>query len=233
MDDTSEMSWFYAVVKKVLDRRPFEQRTSVHDQFMEVMEAHGPTNVFCSSFSEVLDSRSQWLEYADEGHGFSVGFDPSTFALERPGPVRPVELQSVIYDEEEQDRLAQDVVRDLKECDNDNANTFSVFAAHYNTWRIAAKCKNPAFRNEREWRLIFQDDPGDAVRFRERAERHLVPFIEFPIDPAKNPIRKIWLGPRNQSQRNVDALGQLLKHNGFNVSQIRFPRSEVPLRPEY
>ena len=87
--------------------------------------------------------------------------------------------------------------------------------------------------NEKEWRLIFQDDPGDTLEFRKRDGRHLVPFTKFPFDPAKNLIREIWLGPRNQSQRNVDAVEQSLRLCRYDARQVSFQGSTIPLRPEF
>jgi hypothetical protein len=233
MDDTTELFWLYEVVTRVLDRQPPDACNALHERLQMLMKDRRLSNVFCTCFSEDPDSRSQWLEYADDGHGFAIGFEPTTFDLKRTVPVRDVELQPVIYDEKEQEQIADEVIGHLQEYGNEVADNLQLFAANYNTWRQAARCKNPAFVNEREWRLIYRDDPGGGLAFRERAGRQLIPFIKFPFDPAKKPIREIWLGPRNQSQRNVDAVAQLLRVFGYEVGHIKFPGSSIPLRPEY
>jgi hypothetical protein len=213
-------SVFYDVVNRVLSRRPADERNAVHEQFQNMVKHRKLTYVFCTCFSEDPDSRSQWLEYADDGHGFAIGFDPTAFDLKRRGPERDFELKPVIYDESEQEQMAEELIRHLRE-------------RGHNTWWQAPLCKNPAFKNEEEWRLVCRDDPGDALDFRDRAGRQLIPFIRFPFDPEKQPIREIWLGPRNKSQRNVDAVVQLLRRWGYDTDKVRFPGSNIPLRPEY
>ena len=104
MDDTTELFWLYEVVKRVLDRRPSDERNALHKRFQNMMKDRRLSYVFCTCFSEEPDSRSQWLEYADDGHGFAIGFDPTTFDLKRDDPTRDVELRPVIYDEKEQER---------------------------------------------------------------------------------------------------------------------------------
>ncbi len=233
MDDTTELFWFYEVVTRVLDRQPTEARNGLHKQFKQLMEDRALSYVFCACFSEDPDSRSQWLEYADNGHGFAIGFDPIALDMERTPPERAVELQQVIYDEREQERMGEEIVFRLREHGDDVADKVVLFFTKYSAWREGLRCKSPTFKNEREWRLICRDNPGDDLGFRERAGRQLVPFVKFEFDPAKNPIREIRLGPRNQSQRNVDAVAQLLRICGYDVAQVKFPASRVPLRPEY
>ena len=233
MDDTTELFWFYEVVRRVLGRGLSDEHNVLRVRFEETMQDRRLSYVFCTCFSEVSDSRSQWLEYADDGHGFAIGFDPQTFDLKRAGPKRDVELKPVIYDEEEQERMADEIIHVLQEHGNELHDKFVLGAARHNAWWQAPRCKNPAFENEQEWRLISRDDPGDALNFRERAGRHLTPFVKFPLDPAKKPIREIWLGPRNQSQRNVHAVGQLLRRWGYDRGNVEFRASSIPLRAEY
>lgn len=230
MDDTTELLWFYEVVNRLLDRRRSNERNTVRGRFQNLIKDPRPTHVFCACFSEVPDSRSQWLEYADGGHGFTIGFDPTTFDLEQ---ARDIELKPVIYDEKEQEKMAEALIGELREREDDLADNVMLWAVGHNTWRHAALCKNPAFKDEQEWRLICRGDPGNALDFRERAGRHLIPFTRFQFDPAKRPIREIWLGPRNRSQRNVDAVAELLRHCGYDADAVRYLSSQVPLRPEY
>jgi hypothetical protein len=232
MDDLSEMFWFPDVVSSRLNQLPTSERNTLHEKFDVQLKQRHITHVYCTCFSEDSDSRSQWLEYADNGHGFAVGFDPTTFELKRSKGTRDVELSPVIYNQKEQVRMANEVITRLREIDDENADKIHQFFANYDMWWRAARCKNPAFENEKEWRLIFRDTP-ENIAFREKDGRHLIPFTTFSFDPGKNPIREIVLGPRNQSQRNVDAVSQLLGHYGYDETQISFIGSKIPLRPEY
>jgi Protein of unknown function (DUF2971) len=233
MDDTTEMFWFHDVAMRVMDRKPADRRNDLHKQFEQLMEDRALSYVFCACFSEEPDARSQWLEYADNGHGFAIGFDPNALDLTRASPARDIDLQPVIYDEQEQERMGEEIVRFLQKHGDTIGNKLRLAFAGHNAWWHGVRCKNPTFKNEREWRLIYRDNPGDDLDFRERAGRQLVPFVKFEFDPAKNPIREIWLGPRNHSQRNVDAIADLLRICGYDVAQIKFPASRIPLHPEY
>ncbi len=233
MDDKTELVWLRKMVQRVLDRYPSDERHILHERFTQIINQREPSHVYCTCFSGNPDSRSQWLEYADDGHGFAVGFDTTAFDLKRSTPKRDIQLQRVRYDEAEQEDIVERILRPLKPSDSKLQEDFALFGCTHNVWWYGAWCKNPAFSNEKEWRLICRDDPGDNIEFREKSDRHLIPFTKFPFEPDKHPIREIWLGPRNQSQRNVDALARLLATSGYDAERIEFKGSDIPLRPEY
>jgi len=233
MDDTTEVSWFCQVVARVLEKRPLESRTALDKRFHSMMTDVGASAVFCGCFSGQRDSLSQWLEYADNGFGFAVGFDTEKFDLKRAAPKRDVELCQVIYDEKEQERIAEDLVKHLADYDDEVASSLSRGLTKDEAWREAPRYKSPAFENENEWRLIQRDATYSEFDFFARHERQLTPFVTFPFVPSKDPIREIWLGPRHQSQLNVDAVAALLRKYDYNVDHITFTGSNIPLRQEH
>ena len=126
MDDTTEFFWLYEVVIRVLNQRPSEERNTLHERFEKLMKDRRLSHVFCTCFSADSDSRSQWLEYADDGHGFAIGFDPTAFDLTRAEPVRDVKLESVIYDSMQQERIAGEIIDHLQTRRND-VDEFNLF----------------------------------------------------------------------------------------------------------
>ena len=127
---------------------------------------------------------------------------------------------------------------EMKDADKEFSN-LKIIPATINLRYFATKCKHPDFAAEDEWRLVLEHDPDvyndceKGMQFHDRGGRHLVPHAVFPIDPAKNPIRDIWLGPRNTSGRNTQAVRELLRKSGYDTDNVEFHYSKIPLRPDY
>lgn len=229
MDDTTEMVWLNRVLRERIAELG-DDRSQVHERFDKLLHDTRLTPVYRSCLSEDPDLTSQWIQYGDQGHGFAIGFETAALDLKRPPPKRNVELSRVVYDETQQRTIADEIVDGLENSVHELTIKLNVAFGRINTWWEAARCKNPKFSTEREWRLIMRDDPQADLEYQTRGGRHLVPFTTFPIDPETDPIKEIWLGPRNRSQRNVDAVASLLRSRGFRVEGVKFRGSEVPLR---
>jgi Protein of unknown function (DUF2971) len=110
--------------------------------------------VFC--LSEASDQLSQWRAYANDGLGYAIGLRSS--ASFSTGFGRPVVLERVIYDAAEQDALLDELLRDaVRTAEEQGYDHFLE-----GLWEILAIIKNPAFIEEKEWRLIVQDWRGDG-----------------------------------------------------------------------
>ena len=111
---------------------------------------------FIVCFTENGDQLSQWRAYANDGLGYAIGFRSD--AHWSTGFTRPVLLERVIYDESEQDALIEPLLREAVEAaDIDGGDRLL-----NGLWEILAIIKNPAFAEEKEWRLIVQDWRGDG-----------------------------------------------------------------------
>lgn len=90
------------------------------------------------------------------------------------------------------------------------------------------KLKNPAFSEEREWRLIsnFIKYEDNECEFRATSDR-IIPYRIFNIPPKENgPISEIILGPKNITP--VDLIEIFLKKCGF--AGVKVTRSEATYR---
>ena len=141
MDDTTEVFWFYEVVLGVLGREVSDERNVLRARFEKIMKDRRLSSIFSTSFSGVSDSRSQWLEYADDGHGFAIGFDPETFDLKRVGPKRAVELKPALYDGREQEGMAEEIIHVLQEHGNKLHDKTVLGAATHNAWWQSDICR--------------------------------------------------------------------------------------------
>lgn len=111
---------------------------------------------FVVCLSEHSDQLSQWRAYAGDGLGYAIGLRSS--ANFSTGFTRPVVLERVIYDAAEQDHLVEQLLRDsVRTAEEQGYDHFLE-----GLWEILAIIKNPAFHEEKEWRLIVQDWRGDG-----------------------------------------------------------------------
>ncbi len=172
MNDHQETHWFKNIFYTKLNNLLAEEKLS-KDQ-LDLLNAfwgvqvNPISNPHICCFSEDGDLLSQWRAYADDAAGISIGFNPKELNLKDDLPmlnVSPKEnvwLNSVIYDQNEQQeivtRLANDMISLAKIVSPLNENSES---ANMNMSLLANKClaysyifKNPAFSEERELRII-------------------------------------------------------------------------------
>lgn len=88
--------------------------------------------------------------------------------------------------------------------------------------------KAPAFREEREWRLvsIFAGSASESCEFRASKGR-VIPYRTFDLKPLDTPsIAEVVVGPRHETPPGV--IQSLLKRAGFGEVSVR--RSEATYR---
>ncbi|MGO7986109.1 DUF2971 domain-containing protein [Rhizobium leguminosarum] len=188
-----------------------------------------PVLGFCLSSKE--DMLSQWRGYADDGSGFSIGFDDNYFNTWSSGGPLDIAIERVRYTRAEQidlmrqriasgdwgisldemktdDELEEVVVR-LMDQTGGLARTSAAITSN-----IGYLIKNPAFAEEDETRLIVRSDFfAETTKFRARGAS-LVAYRELAFDDHPyQPIRKVFIGPKNQT--SVDVVDSFLQRNGF------------------
>jgi hypothetical protein len=228
------------------------------EHFDEITAIFGGTG-FC--MSEEGDLLSQWRAYANDGVGVSIGFNKEY--LEALGKFKQnrndtfnASLTKVEYSVARQkEYLSENAEKILKfvsegvirrptlltpEPEADRAQRevklgemllqFVFFFGHLYSF------KNPAFAEEREWRLIShvirqykQQKPSNDLKemeFRPLVDR-LVPFRRIPLEQVgKAPVTEIVLGPKNVTPEEI--IHALLEKNGF--SDVTVKRSKASYR---
>jgi hypothetical protein len=95
---------------------------------------------------------------------------------------------------------------------------------------VAPMLKDPAFSEEREWRLVSAplSPTGAALRFRE-GKSFLIPYREVSLTTKGRPIpiTDVVVGPTPHPDLSVRAVMTLLANTGINAT-VR--RSGVPFR---
>ena len=189
------------------------------------------------------DRLSQWIGYASAGQGFSLGFDISLLkgAVEINNQKARAALEQCVYEDTEKNSFFEEIGReaasrfiDLRARDAKVPDSFqtakpdasqeyrgatyyfleSLSRATAKVFTAAARIKNAGFREEREWRIMFQaakDVLVPIVQYRDgRFGR--TPYIEIPLGlttPGTSPLRRIVVGPsagKDDAKRMVESL---------------------------
>ncbi|WP_457588779.1 DUF2971 domain-containing protein [Ensifer canadensis] len=208
---------------------------------------------FC--MSTVGDTLSQWRGYADDGRGMSIGFSAEFIEhFKVKSASGKIVLQKVVYSHEEQvERLSQpfaqalEMIRDgalrrplrgsmlVPKSDEEyekehqeyaarNSKLFGVLTSILNDYFAL---KNPAFVEEREWRLVSTElrPQLSDCEFRVR-DGQLIPYIALKFPDIVNPITEVYLGPKNPT--STDIVEAFLKGKG--TSDVAVKRSSASYR---
>jgi hypothetical protein len=181
------------------------------------------SQIFVASFCDSGDVLGQWRAYARDGRGYAIGFSPRML-LEGISVVAG--LARVEYDAQKLRALAHEIIDyaiGVVAHSNMGGEEAESYWGHVANFLIQSlmRFKHPAFREEREWRMICLPAPS-LVKFRVVGTR-LVPYIHLPI--PLEAIRKIRLGPRYTSRDNrVDSF---LRSIGLH--KVSVENSVVPL----
>lgn len=186
--------------------------------------------ILCS-LSQDPDVLSQWREYADRGAGVSIGI--SGAALKN----MQMAMMRVDYAPNSQIKKMMSMLLALFAVEKDRGNArgdeFDTSAAMVASYALGFK--NPAFAEEKEIRCThflsvntkhgvkilededgFEGAAGQPVKYLTRENGGIVVHIDmpFPQDPKIQPIKQVWLGPKNiNSEKTV---GYLLNSYGYS-----------------
>ncbi len=201
--------------------------------------------IFC--LSELEDKLSQWTGYAQEGAGVAIGFDTNKL-------LKQLDIKSTRFDMETDDIFLSPVIYDPNKQKEILQNSYS-FLISNGTKRYREMAfmfqtiptlnrvfKNPAFDEEKEWRLVYMPkysydkqidlDLTESLYFARPAEEisyrisnsFLTAYFELPNKKEGRmplPILKILLGSKNLSEEFQ--IERFLKANGYDL----YPRPEI------
>jgi hypothetical protein len=253
-NDLLEGKWIRKIVSDCCDERKLVifDRDALLRQLDGIISFLGAAG-FC--MSEEPDILSQWRGYADDGCGVSIGFNQNYF--EQLGTVKMdrsdtfnASLKKVQYDVEKQKKILDADLEKIFELVSEGALTtpslLSMETPEQQTQRekdfrnltLATFAlfphlytfKNPAFREENEWRLISLVTHGSKqsddltwelsrMDFRALKDR-IVPYRSINLERLDEaPIVDVVLGPRNITpERVVEA--SLMRH-GWGIVPVR------------
>lgn len=188
-------------------------------------EIAGKVNYTCS-FSECRDSLSQWRGYAQDGEGVAIGFSKTHLQVLNDLTQPFLTFDKVVYDERKLRRLIESnsnkiiKIIDLKGV----GRSAMELDGHYNPNYLLYK--NPSFKQENEWRIIFlspiRKEKSDYLlggfQFHESKFRSvngkIISYVEMNFEHIKQQlIKEIYIGPKAKvSQEDIKSV---LFMNGY------------------
>lgn len=234
MNDDAEEKWTTRLIDAVCIKM---EDNSIESFYKKIYESYlSCSRTFICCFSEEGDILSQWRAYADDGKGFAIGFSsemlkniktiPKIFA---PHYVDAVKFFKVFYAEEDKCDWMTDYIKSIQ--------AEAAYQGSFNeidrlSW-LASAIKNPAFKEEKEWRLVFQltdqlspqnqKNMMSEVSFRPTS-KGLSPY--FTHDFCDKDLKEVCLGPKNES--TIQDIEWFLKKHGF--SDVKVTKSSATYR---
>lgn len=203
---------------------------------LEELDKLDANDVFCACFSREGDHLGQWRGYGAGGLGCCVSFDY-------------LKLQDlnglhswVIYDKQKQAELANLLFVEYlhtvvgPRIRRENMDTMRDWASQELLRMLPALFmlfKHPAFKEEREYRVIYTDDVNSspvARRGYRLSGALVIPYVELQyLSSVEPPIEMVRLGPGCSEQRNIDSVRRMLSADFRNV---RVESSGIPFLPK-
>lgn len=203
-------------------------------------------NIYVACFCEDGDLLSQWRGYANNGEGYSIGFDSARIIFkiaenvdEKAPNMYVSSFLKVIYLEDEQKQIIKDTLKIYTDFMKENKinildDMFKKFVTSFSECisRIICSFKHPAFIEENEWRILsFADkqstsnvkekkDDINIINFRANKE-FLIPYIKLKLDnvfkcPTAIPIFKIISGPSKSQNLKILSIKQFTHKLGYD-----------------
>jgi hypothetical protein len=201
---------------------------------------HTPYHLFVFSLSEAGSLLSQWRSYTPHGKGVSLGFPASVLnsVLAKPG----FRIAQCLYDRDSHQEMLESLLERVLVTFHQVAPTLDISRAHptqkYHSFlegfrgdllQVLAIVKHPAFREEREWRIVspyFPNYTVSDVKFREGASM-LLPYTELPLPPSGTLFETVVLGPSQDENLSMSALATFLGNRGVCNQTVN---SNIPFR---
>lgn len=206
MNDSVEVIWLLKLIKKNLKKEgKYIEIVNAWSEIEEIVKSiiHELDLPYIVCFSKKGDVLSQWRAYADDGYGVAIGFDIEKL-IEANDKTWG---ESIIYDEIEQMRILNAIKEEKfkeweevikgKDFDRIKGKTKQIFSL---ILLDAMKCKNPAFKEEQEYRVLktINETEKEKVRFRTN-RTSIIPYIELDFSNKREyVVKEIVLGPKSQ-----------------------------------
>ena len=219
---------------------------------------------YAACFCEEGDLLSQWRGYSGGVGGYSLGFRVRDLRrFHESTPERRFVLRPVVYDPTEQRALIRAFLLDIDAAlaelldgalaaKEQDVHTIAYVTIQRQMLECMLIMKNPAFKEEREWRLIlyrsgYSREPEATVDYRP-TRSFIVPYVALDVTPMgpevldhvpahaqadaraynRVPLSTVVVGPSAHPQAAVAAIRTMLHDLHMNAEVIN---SRIPIRP--
>jgi len=244
-NDFMEHLWFRNLVKKEVLHRFSNRNTNSADEVISrqcyealiaALYSRSGWEYYAACASKNDDSLSQWRAYADDGHGFAIGFDRQYFKEVGDEPDKRLLVLDVEYDLNKQTAMALKMGRNFEESIQGIAETRIEFIL--DNFRsaiglVAVQVKNPKFAEEDEVRIVLRPPPGNTIDevggpVFHQSGNLIVPHYELTFEHRA--VKNIVFGPKNDASLNRDSVTQLLRNSGYDADNFDVNESKATYR---
>lgn len=199
MNDSAEIVWLMQLLKELVEERGgyqsiVENWRMIDSMTRDILASLGSGIPYIACMSYDGDVLSQWRAYADDGRGVAIGFNTAAFQKEfEQIPVEyDRERQKKIIDENVSVKLLDElkIATELKNGEVIFQKTKKILS---HIIQNALVCKNPAFQEEQEYRLILKGKQKEKFRV---CDHRIIPYKELDFSHNKGFIDEIVIGPK-------------------------------------
>lgn len=220
------------------------------EAFFDRKEITSKFFTICFSGSKSEDMLSQWRGYGDDGRGVAIGFDKCILEKTQRKFIRNTDIsrisfRKVEYDEEIQERKIRDFWQKQVNVGNEKIESRESKAdigINFELWSVnsfyklcfeAIFMKNPFFSEENEYRIVYEKEDDDGIKYNEefvnkmrmKDSKIIIKngnIVEcFDLDMSSligELIKKVILGPKCTIQKKD--MQMLLKRLGYNKAEV-------------
>ena len=189
---------------------------------------YGGAQPFIFCLSQAKDSVPLWEMYSKR-NGCLITFGPGVEKLCFKGPPAEATMGAVIYDTKLQQGFARELCQLVDRHQQHIADPKFELEALATFINAAVFLKNPDFRHEQEWRIVYmggQSNPG-AINYLP-TKRFLRPYVEG--FHSRLPIKSITIGPSDEQERLKRSFEHFIKMKSLSgvkvlVSDIRLSQT--------
>lgn len=216
MNDSAEIMWFLDLIENYASEKGKYKKTVenwklIEKMIEEIIKKIDFPYILC--LSKKNDVLSQWRSYADDGKGIAIGIDVNELINYGDG----LSGHDIVYKPEEQINILEKreigkCLNELEEtlyCNNEQVLYSKVKKLISHLLEDSMICKNPAFEEENEYRILYRNSRADEgkisdIKFRTN-NGSILPYREIQFESIKGHlIKNIIMGPKTLlSDRNL------------------------------
>ncbi len=225
-NDSEECNWIKDKINQEIEKGLDTERLKAwRTEYLMGTQFFAMT-VYSACFSEYPDLLSQWRGYAQDGQGIAIGFSKSK--LLSLNDVLPYNLafEQVVYDIDKQQTFIQQIIEENIKKMQQKGIGHTALELNINYSMKFPLYKNPSFKEEAEWRLIYLSKPGNPkpdsdikdLQFSETKYRcsneKIISYTELDFSRIKRDfIKEIWIGPKAKVSKKD--IAELLAASGY------------------
>jgi Protein of unknown function (DUF2971) len=232
LNDPSEVMYGSDLASKLLaeiKNSLSEPKTSLIDQILSSLDLEAVAEVYVACFTRLEDDLSQWRAYGSAAlERYAIGFDAQELKTLSAEP--NTNFVKVLYEHAGQlERIRFFVDRAFRFIERENVeqSQWPVLAGAVAQLiaRVLPELKDPAYKTEREWRIIRwharEDEPPEV----DASRGVLRPFLKIML-PAPLPIIDLRVMAPTRKEKALKAAEMLLR--GSQIEGVEVTHSTVP-----